>query len=154
MMSVVPMMFVRCYCRLRDHVQLVLEILILASLLCRGLQFALALALVLALTLALAFLCTGGLLRLVLEILILASLRDVDVRTMPMVEVLFGRFPPFGFLGMMSVVPMPFVRCYCRLRDHVQLVLEILILASLRDVPMVEVLFGRFPPFGFLGMMS
>merc|ERR1719375_374636 len=100
MMSVVPMMFVRCYCRLRDHVQLVLEILILASLLFRGLQFALALAL--ALTLALAFLCTGGLLRLVLEILILASLRDVDVRTMPMVEVLFGRFPPFGFLGMMS----------------------------------------------------
>merc|ERR1719443_1523128 len=99
MMSVVPMMFVRCYCRLRDHVQLVLEILILASLLFRGLQFALALALALvlalalALTLALAFLCTGGLLRLVLEILILASLRDVDVRTMPMVEVLFGRFP-------------------------------------------------------------
>merc|ERR1740138_97348 len=146
------MMFVRCYCRLRDHVQLILEILILASLLCGGLQFALALALALvlalalALTLALAFLCTGGLLRLVLEILILASLRDVDVRTMPMVEVLFGRFPPFGFLGMMSVVPMMFVRCYCRLRDHVQLVLEILILASLRDVdvrtmPMVEVLF-------------
>merc|ERR1712216_390208 len=145
MMSVVPMMFVRCYCRLRDHVQLVLEILILASLLCGGLQFALALVLALALALPLAFLCTGGLLRLVLEILILASLRDVDVRTMPMVEVLFGRFPPFGFLGMMSVVPMLFVRCYCRLRDHVQLVLEILILASLRDVPMVEVLFGRFP---------
>merc|ERR1712216_785070 len=154
MMSVVPMMFVRCYCRLRDHVQLVLEILILASLLCGGLQFALALVLALALALTLAFLCTGGLLRLVLEILILASLRDVDVRTMPMVEGLFGRFPPFGFLGMMSVVPMLFVRCYCRLRDHVQLVLEILILASLRDVPMVEVLFGRFPPFGFLGMMS
>merc|ERR1719473_2455721 len=52
----------------------------------------------------------------------------MDLSTMPMgdVDVLF---PPFGLgLGpvvpMMSVVPMMFVPCcYCRLRDHAQLVL-------------------------------